>query len=38
MKFLWHELEIKRIQLMKDISLASAEEDAMDRILEEDKK
>ena len=38
MKFLEHELKIKRIQLMKDISLASAEEDAMDRILEEDKK
>lgn len=38
MKYLEQDLEIRRIQLTKDISLASAEEDAMKRILEEDKK
>ena len=38
MKFLEQDLEIRRIQLMKDISLATAEEDAMKRILEEDDK
>ena len=37
MKFLEQDLEIRRIQLMKDISLATAE-DAMKRILEEDNK
>ena len=37
MKFLEQEPEIKRIQLMQYLSLASAEEDAMKRILEEDK-
>lgn len=38
MKFLEQELELRRrrLQLMKDISLANAEEDAMKRILEED--
>ena len=38
MKFLEQELELRRLQLMKDISLANAEEDAMKRILEEDTK
>ena len=38
MKFLEQDLEIRRIQLMKDISLATAEEDAMKRILEEDNE
>ena len=37
MKFLEQDLEIRRNQLMKDISLATAE-DAMKRILEEDNK
>jgi len=36
MKFLDQELKLRRLQLMKDISLANAEEDAMKRILEED--
>lgn len=32
MKFLDQELELRRLQLMKDVSLANAEEDAMKRI------
>lgn len=37
MNFLDQELQLKKLQLMKDISMANAEEDVMKRILEEDK-